>query len=185
MGGSITSALPESEATPSIEPPEHGDWIDVTSGVLPVELAWSWARRPECGGVVTFCGTVRDHSEGHPGVTQLEYEAYAEQVNPRLSAVAQAARERWPEIGRLALLHRVGLLVVGEVSVVVVASTPHRSEAFAAAQFCIDTLKATVPIWKLETWSGGTDWTTCALMDENGSPAPARPHDRVAHVVKP
>ena len=61
----------------------------------------------------------------------------------------------------MALLHRVGRLEVGEVAVVVVASTPHRAEAFAAAQFCIDTLKHTVPIWKRETWEGGSDWSVC------------------------
>ena len=60
------------------------------------------------------------------------------------------------------LLHRIGRLRVGEVSVVVGASTPHRGEAFAAAQFCIDTLKHTVPIWKRETWAGGSDWSVCA-----------------------
>ena len=80
---------------------------------------------------------------------------------PRLTDVATAARSRWPEIGRLALLHRVGRLEVGEVAVVVAASTPHRAEAFAAAQFCIDTLKHTVPIWKRETWEGGSDWSVC------------------------
>jgi molybdopterin synthase catalytic subunit len=143
-------------------PPESGDWVGVGAGPLPVEAAWRWAILPGCGGIVTFCGTVRDHSDGRPGVTVLEYEAYVEQVGPRLTRVASAARERWEEIGRLVLLHRVGRLEVGEVSVVVVASTPHRAEAFAAAQFCIDTLKHTVPIWKRETWSGGTDWTVCS-----------------------
>ena len=123
---------------------------------------------------MTFLGTVRDHSEGRPGVTSLEYEAYVEQVAPRLTEVADSARERCAEIGRLALLHRVGRLEVEEVSVVVVASTPHRAEAFAAAQFCIDTLKHTVPIWKRETWSGGADWTLCS--DER--PAAGRPCDR-------
>ena len=76
--------------------------------------------------------------------------------------MAAAARRRWPAVGRLALLHRVGLLAVGDVSVVVVASTPHRAEAFDAARYCIDTLKRTVPIWKRETWAGGTDWSQCA-----------------------
>jgi len=104
---------------------------------------------------------VRDHSDGRPGVTSLEYEAYLEHVVPRLASVAEHARTRWPEIGRLVLLHRVGRLHVGDVSVVVVASTPHRTEAFAAAQFCIDTLKHTVPIWKHETWEGGSDWSVC------------------------
>jgi molybdopterin synthase catalytic subunit len=90
--------------------------------------------------------------------------------------VAAAARKRWAEIGRLVLLHRVGRLEVGEVSVVAVASTPHRAEAFAAAQFCIDTLKHTVPIWKRETWSGGTDWTLCSgdLDALSGDQAPAQ-----------
>jgi len=145
-----------------LTPPQSGDWVGVCTGPVPVEAAWRWAILPVCGGIVTFCGTVRDHSVGRPGVTWLEYEAYVEQVAPRLARVATAARERWGEIGRLVLLHRVGRLEVGEVSVVVVASTPHRAEAFGAAQFCIDTLKRTVPIWKRETWSGGTDWTLCS-----------------------
>jgi molybdopterin synthase catalytic subunit len=145
-----------------LTPPRSGDWVGVGTGPLPVEAAWRWAILPGCGGIVTFCGTVRDHSDGRPGVTWLEYEAYTEQVAPRLTQVAAAARARWGEIGRLVLLHRVGRLEVGEVSVVVAASTPHRAEAFAATQFCIDTLKHTVPIWKRETWSGGTDWTLCS-----------------------
>ncbi|HET7719064.1 MAG TPA: molybdenum cofactor biosynthesis protein MoaE, partial [Acidimicrobiales bacterium] len=102
------------------------------------------------------------HSEGRPGVTSLEYEAFEEQVTPRLAAIAAAARARWTTVGRLVLLHRTGLLEVGEVSVVVAASAPHRDEAFDAARFCIDTLKATAPIWKREAWEGGEDWSACA-----------------------
>lgn len=147
---------------PDLAPPEDGDWIGVSAGALPVDRAWKWVIRPGCGGSVTFCGTVRDHSTGRPGVTLLEYEAYEEQVVPRLTGVARSARERWGEIGRLVMLHRVGRLAVGEVSVVVAASTPHRAEAFEVAEFCIDTLKVTVPIWKRETWSGGADWTLCS-----------------------
>jgi molybdopterin synthase catalytic subunit len=141
--------------------PEGPDWIGVGEGDLPIDQAWKWASQPGCGAVVTFCGAVRDHSDGRPGVTSLEYEAYMDQVVPRLAEVARDARSKWPEIGRLVLLHRVGRLDVGEVSVVVVASTPHRSEAFAAAQFCIDTLKHTVPIWKRENWAEGSDWSVC------------------------
>ena len=163
-------------ALAELVPPTSGDWVGVGTGPLPVEAAWRWAILPTCGGIVTFCGTVRDHSDGRPGVTLLEYEAYTEQVAPRLTRVAAAARKRWAEIGRLVLLHRVGRLEVGEVSVVAVASTPHRAEAFAAAQFCIDTLKHTVPIWKRETWSGGTDWTLCSgdLDALSGDQAPAQ-----------
>jgi molybdopterin synthase catalytic subunit len=121
----------------------------------------AWAERPRCGAVVLFTGTVRDHAEGRPGVASLEYEAYEEEVCARLTAIAAEARRRWPVLGRVALLHRVGILAVGETAVLVVVSAPHRSEAFDAARFGIDTLKATVPIWKRETWEGGSDWAAC------------------------
>ena len=134
---------------------------------LPVADALAWARRPDCGGVVLFSGDVRDSSPGRTGVSSLTYEAYEEEVEPRLAAIAADARQRWPDLGRLVLLHRTGTLAVGESSVVVVASAPHRAEAFEAARFCIDTLKHTVPIWKLETWDGGEDWSQgCSPIGE-------------------
>jgi molybdopterin synthase catalytic subunit len=123
-----------------------------------VAEAVSWATRPDCGGLVLFSGTARDHAEGRPGVERLEYEAYDAQVVPRLAAVADEARARWPAVGRIALLHRTGVLAVGESAVVVVVSAPHRAEAFDAARFCIDTLKRSVPIWKRETWADGESW---------------------------
>jgi molybdopterin synthase catalytic subunit len=92
----------------------------------------------------------------------LEYEAYAEHVERLLAEVAAAAGTRWPGLGRVALLHRSGSLSVGETSVLVVVSAPHRAEAFEAARFCIDTIKETVPIWKREHWSEGADWSTCS-----------------------
>jgi molybdopterin synthase catalytic subunit len=145
-----------------VQPPAGDDtWIALTEDVLPIGAAYEWAVRPECGAVVLFSGTVRDHAEGREGVTKLAYEAYAEQVEPRLTAIAAEARARWP-LGRVALLHRIGELALGESSVVVLASSAHRGEAFEAARFCIDTLKATVPIWKRETWEGGEDWGLCA-----------------------
>jgi molybdopterin synthase catalytic subunit len=117
--------------------------------------------------VVLFTGDVRDSSPGRTGVSSLTYEAYEEEVEPRLAAIAADARRRWPDLGRLVLLHRTGALAVGDSSVVVVASAPHRAEAFDAARFCIDTLKHTVPIWKLETWDGGEDWSHgCSPIDE-------------------
>jgi molybdopterin synthase catalytic subunit len=143
-------------------PPTGDEWLAVTAEPLPVAAAYEWAVLPRCGAVVLFAGTVRDHAEGRPGVSLLEYEAYEEQVVPRLAAIAAEARARWPVLGRLALLHRTGPLGLGECSVVVVASAPHRPEAFAAARFGIDAIKATVPIWKRETWEGGSDWSLCA-----------------------
>ena len=154
--------------------PDGSDWTGLTADPLPLAEATTWAVLPGCGAVVTFAGTVRDHAEGRAGVTALEYEAYEEQVGPRLSAIAAEARRRWPAIGRVALLHRVGRLDLADVSVVVAVSTPHRPEAFDAARWCIDTLKATVPIWKRETWEGGTGWASCATEISDVEEAPAR-----------
>ena len=137
------------------------DWISVTSDVLPVGEATAWAIRPDCGALSTFFGTVRDHSPGRSGVTGLDYEAYLEQVEPKMQLVADEARERWPMIGRIVALHRLGRLEVGDISVFVAASTPSRPESFAAVRFLIDTIKSTVPIWKKETWADGSDWAVC------------------------
>lgn len=140
-------------------PPATGDdWCAIGDEELSAAEAATWVQRPDCGGVVTFVGTARDHSEGRDGVHRLEYEAYEEQVVPRLARVAAEARARWPEVGRIALLHRTGPLDIGDAAVVVAVAAPHREEAFAAARFCIDTLKATVPIWKKEAWADGESW---------------------------
>jgi len=143
-------------------PPAHGDWIAVVTEPLPVEAATAWATTPSAGAVVVFLGVVRDHSEGRAGVRGLTYEAYEEEATAKLAAVAAEARARWPVVERLALLHRIGDLGLSDASVAVVASSPHRPEAFDAARFCIDTLKETVPIWKREHWDGGSDWATCS-----------------------
>lgn len=143
---------------PISEPSGEDVWVALTPNQLSVDRAATWVARPDCGAVVTFGGTVRDHAEGRLGVTELEYEAYASQVEPRLLAIAGEARKRWPGVGRLVLWHRSGTLAVAECSVVVAASAVHRGDAFDAARFCIDTLKHTVPIWKRERWAGGEDW---------------------------
>jgi molybdopterin synthase catalytic subunit len=134
------------------------DWIAVTAAELPVAEALAWASQPDCGAVVAFCGTVRDHSEGRPGVFSLEYEVYEAYAEARMSEVARAVRARFPQVRRMALFHRTGMLGVGDVSVAVVVATPHRSDAFAAARLCLDMVKAAVPIWKRETWADGSDW---------------------------
>jgi molybdopterin synthase catalytic subunit len=137
-------------------------WTEVTSRPLPVAEVLAWATVPSCGGLAVFVGTVRDHAEGRPGVVRLEYEAYQPAAQSALVAIATEARHRWPEIGRIALVHRTGPLAVGEASVVVAVCTPHRAEAFAAARWCIDTLKESVPIWKREAWADGEAWATDA-----------------------
>lgn len=145
-----------------LSPPRAAEWVGLTTAPLPFDRVGEWAVLPECGAVVVFAGTVRDFAEGRPGVTSLTYEAYVEQVEPRMAALAEQARTRWPMIGRIALIHRIGPLQLGDSAVLVAVSTPHRPEAFDAVRWCIDTLKADVPIWKKETWAGGAgvqeDW---------------------------
>ena len=144
-------------------PPETGDdWLALTADELPVAETYAWAVRPGCGAVVLFSGTVRDHADGREGVEHLTYEAYDEAVVPRLAAIATEARTRWPSIGRIAILHRTGRIEVGESSVLVVVSTPHRAESFEAGRYAIDALKLSVPIWKHETWRDGSAWGTGA-----------------------
>jgi molybdopterin synthase catalytic subunit len=147
---------------PVLAPPPGDDWLALTADELPVADAYAWAVRPGCGAVVLFSGTVRDHAEGREGVEHLTYEAYDDAVVPRLAAIATEARSRWPMIGRIAILHRTGRIEVGESSVLVVVSTPHRAESFEAGRFAIDALKASVPIWKHETWRDGSAWGTGA-----------------------
>jgi molybdopterin synthase catalytic subunit len=158
-----------------IELPAGDDWVGLTSEPLPVAEASAYAVVPGCGGLVTFCGTVRDFSDGRDEVSALEYEAYPEQVVPRLQALCDSARARWPEAGRLVMLHRIGHLEVADAAVVVAASAPHRAEAFEICRYLIDTLKATIPIWKRETWAGGSAWSdgTCDVTDVPGVPAHA------------
>lgn len=162
-----------------IIPPEQGeDWLALTRAELPVALAYDWAVRPGCGAVVMFSGTVRDFADNRPGVTSLTYEAYDTQVVPALVAITAELRRRWPDTGRVVLWHRTGELAVGESSVVVAVSAPHRGEAFDAARFGIDTVKASAPIWKLERWQGGEDWGSAStdIAPVVGEPSvPAQP----------
>ncbi len=125
---------------------------------LPLTEVGEWAVLPSCGAVVVFTGTARDHSEGRQDVRVLEYEAYESQVVPKLEALAEAVRKKWPELGRIAMIHRIGVVPISEAAVVIAASSPHREVAFAAASYAIDTLKQTVPIWKKETWATGQSW---------------------------
>ncbi len=111
---------------------------------------------PDIGGVVTFVGTVRDHARGQ-SIQYLEYEAYPEMAEREMEKIVAEAAERWPGT-RVAISHRVGRLEIGEAAVVIAACAPHRGEAFAACQFCIDTLKTRVPIWKKEVAADGAYW---------------------------
>ncbi len=153
-------------------PDDAANWVGLSGERLPVEAALLWTQTPECGGQVLFTGTVRDHAEGRTGVDWLEYEAYTEHVEPRLLVLCDEIRARWPDVGRIVLLHRVGRIALTEVAVVVVVGSPHRPDAFAAARFAIDSLKASVPIWKKESWEGGEGWGLGAeAVTEVGQPS--------------
>jgi molybdopterin synthase catalytic subunit len=123
-------------------------------------------RRREDGGIALFVGVVRNHSEGRT-VDRLEYEAYMPMAEKEMARIAARLRERHPE-ARVLLRHRVGSLAIGDVAVVVVASAPHRAEAFAACREGIEAIKATVPIWKREFGPGGAVWVEpCRVWGES------------------
>jgi molybdopterin synthase catalytic subunit len=108
------------------------------------------------GAVIVFRGVARRQSRGRE-VVHLEYEAYPEMAEKVMAQIADEMKGRWP-ITRVAMVHRTGVLAIGQASVVIAVSAPHRGEAFAAAQYAIDRLKEVVPIWKKEVWSDGSQW---------------------------
>jgi len=137
-------------------------WCELTTSELPIGDIYQWAVRPDCGAVVLFSGTVRDHADGRDEVTSLDYEAYEEAVIPAFDKIVDEVRRRFPDVKRVAILHRTGRIMLSESSVVVAVSSAHRPVAFDAARFAIDALKESVPIWKKENWIDGSDWGTNA-----------------------
>jgi len=111
---------------------------------------------PGVGGIVTFQGVVRDNARGKR-IRYLEYDAYVEMAEAEMAKIAAEVERRW-STDRIALVHRVGRLEIGECSVVVAVACPHRAEAFEACRYAIDTLKSTVPIWKKEVAEDGEEW---------------------------
>ncbi|HLG71926.1 MAG TPA: molybdenum cofactor biosynthesis protein MoaE [Chloroflexota bacterium] len=113
-------------------------------------------EHPSAGGLVTFSGVVRDHHDGKR-VTAIAYEAYGQMAEAKMRHIADDVQERWPEC-RIAMAHRTGDLQIGEASVMIAVSAPHRAEAFDACEYAIDTLKQIVPIWKKEAYEDGQVW---------------------------
>ena len=144
----------------------------LTSERLDVNEAVAAVADPTCGGIDVFAGVVRDHHDGD-AVASLEYEAWDEQAVPALDRVAADVLQRFPAVRAVYLAHRVGALSIGDISVVVAASAPHRAEAFAATRGLIDELKSRVPIWKREQladgssrWVGTDDVVITTAADE-------------------
>jgi molybdopterin synthase catalytic subunit len=129
--------------------------IAITGSPIDHAAITEQVRSHNAGAVCTFLGTVREMT-GARRTVALAYEAYPEMALKKLAGLEDEARRRWPVI-ELAMVHRVGHLALGEVSVVVAVSCPHRDQAFEACRWLIDTLKEVVPIWKKENWADGTE----------------------------
>ncbi len=131
--------------------------ISLTHNPIDYHALTESVRSPQSGAVVLFLGTVRELTAGRQTVA-LDYEGYPEMARAKLEELEQAARSRWP-IDKVAIVHRLGHLELGDISVAVAVSCPHRKQAFEAGQFLIDELKVSVPIWKKENWAdGSTEW---------------------------
>ncbi len=149
--------MPEAVAAPDAASPslrcDMKSMIALTCGPIDYHALTEAVRRPHCGAVAVFLGTVRDLT-GDQVTAYLEYEAYAPMAEQKLAEIVAEAQRRWP-LGAVAVMHRLGRLAIGEVSVAVAVSAPHRGEAFAACRYIMDTIKAVVPIWKKEIGPDG------------------------------
>lgn len=137
------------------------DRVTISGESLDPAAALDEVGSDHAGAKLLFVGTARDHSDGKTEISHLEYEAYLEQVEAKIAEVVAEARGRWPII-RSVVEHRVGIVKLGEPSVVVAVSSGHREDAFAAGRYIIDELKARAPIWKKEHWPGGAEWVAGA-----------------------
>jgi molybdopterin synthase catalytic subunit len=126
-------------------------------------------RRDESGAVALFLGVARNNNLGRR-VLRLEYDAYPEMAERQLRRVAEEMASRWP-ITDIAIVHRIGRLEIGETSLLVAVSSPHRKEAFEACHQTVNRIKEVVPIWKKEVWEGGETW----IEGEKRAKAPSSP----------
>jgi molybdopterin synthase catalytic subunit len=130
--------------------------FEVTPEPLDPQRLTNAVRKDESGAVALFLGVVRDNSMGRR-VLYLEYDAYPEMATRVMRRIAEEALERWPLTG-VAMQHRTGRLEIGETSLLIAVSSPHRKEAFEACHHLVDRFKESVPIWKKEIWEGGEVW---------------------------
>jgi molybdopterin synthase catalytic subunit len=136
--------------------------FEITEQRLSIDDAASRVSSVAAGAVATFAGIVRGETvteSGTRGTDHLVYEAYAEMAEKMLAQIGDEIQVRWPKVQAVCVLHRVGQCEVGEPSVVIAVSTPHRNDGcFEACRYAIERLKAVVPIWKQENWSDGQVW---------------------------
>ena len=150
-------ARKSSQSSQSPQSPRSSEtWVELVEKAIDVKALLKKVSHPQAGGVVIFLGTVRDNSRSRH-VKFLEYEAYKPMALKEMSRVGEDARRRWPLLG-IAIVHRLGHLEIGDISVAIAVSSEHRKEAFEAGRYAIDALKQTVPIWKKEVWDAGEAW---------------------------
>jgi molybdopterin synthase catalytic subunit len=142
---------------PPVSGGSAGDVFRVVDAPLSADAIAAEVGDPGAGGVVIFSGIVRNETGGRP-VKFLEYEAHAPMAEAKMREIGQTVRTRWPGVRRVAMLHRVGRLEIGESSVLIAVSAAHRQDAFEACRHAIDTLKRVVPIWKKEHFEDGEVW---------------------------
>ncbi len=132
------------------------DRFGLTVEALSVQPWVDWASAPPYGAVISFLGTTRTPNKGL-AVTHLEYEAYPSMAEKVMRQIIAEMRERWV-LGRIALWHRLGRVMPGEGSILIVVSSPHRPEAFEACRYCIERVKQILPVWKKEFLPDGSHW---------------------------
>lgn len=137
-------------------PPVSGGAFRLVSGPLSLEAAVDEVRADAAGAIATFVGTTRSQSRGRT-VVRLDYEAYEEMAEEVMADIAAELKERY-DLCDVAIHHRTGRVEIGEESVVIAVSAPHRQDALAACKDAIDTLKERVPLWKKEVYAGGEEW---------------------------
>ena len=140
----------------AVIPPVSGGSFTLSEDALSIEAAIAEVRTDDAGAIATFVGTTRAHSRGRT-VLHLEYEAYEGMAEQVMAELAEALRGRH-ELCDVAIHHRVGRVDIGDASVVIAVSAPHRAAALAACREAIDELKVTVPLWKKEVYEGGEEW---------------------------
>lgn len=131
--------------------------FEIVEGPISLDEVADRVVAPELGGVTVFAGTVRGLT-GEQQTDYLEYEAYPEMAEASFESITAEARARWPEIAGVAVLHRVGRLEIGDVSIVIAVAAAHRRETFDACHYIIDRIKQVSPIWKKEVGPDGAMW---------------------------
>lgn len=132
--------------------------VAISKRKLNTQKCIDFVKDDEAGGTDVFIGTVRDRTKGKK-VKYLYYEAYEKMAILEMEKIAKYAIKKW-RLKKVSIHHRKGKLAVGDISVVITASSAHRKEAFESCRYIIDTLKATVPIWKKEVYENGEDWVS-------------------------